>query len=277
MKIQNVDVSNLDIDKILSEKYDLGFLLNQIRNKKILGIFSPSVIDALRFLPQFNEAVIEARDGLSIDPQKVKQNLYILIGRRRFLEHLMDSKKIARGTFVLPNKDWENIASRIRNWKKKEFPTLPKVVSNIRLKKLGKAPHVWQEVIEDYILFEKMNPTTLIYRKQGAEINVKQDDKTQEHYIEIKIYADTDIRYLPKISQWKKIQKSLPGYYNPKELDENLVVTRFLLYVLRRHVKLNQNQALDWLESHDLTRPDYQHSSQELSRFEKLFLSIPRK
>ncbi len=278
MKIKrNEDVSDLDIDKILIETYDLGFLLDQIKDNKFHGIYFLSVIDALRFIPQFNEAVKQVREHLLIDPQFIQNKLENLIGRNKFQNYLTESKHISKAIEFPLNEESKLINKEITDWKRKQFPSLPQQVTRIRLKILGNAAHNWQEAIEDYVLFEKISPVPLVYRRHGPEINVKQDDKTREHYIEIKIYADTDMRYLPKISRWKTIQKALPTYCDPNEWDESLVISRFMQYVLRRHLQLTQKQTLEWLKKHNLTFPDYQHTSQELKRFEDLFISTHRK
>lgn len=274
---KNEDVSDVDIDKVLIEKYDLGFLLDQIKTKKTRGFYLLSVVDVLRFFPQFNEATKQIRNELQIDPQSIQNKLGILIGRDKFQNYLIELKRIARAIDFPLNKESKIIFDQIEDWKRKEFPSLPKKVADIRLEILGKVPHTWQEAIEDYILFEKISPVPIIYRRHGADMSVKQDDKTREHYIEIKIYADTDIRYLPKISQWKKIQKSLPGYCYPTKWDEDLEITRFMIYVLIRHLKLTQKETLEWLEKHNLITPDYQHVSQELKRYEEHFLSTHHK
>jgi|GEM_PF-3864477 len=277
---KNEDVSDLDIDKILTEKYDLGFLLDQIKNKKTRSMFPPSVIDALRFIPQFNDSVDEIKTDLQIDPIIIKQQLYELIDRPKFIEYLISSKKIARAIYVpldeLDKKSNVN-SDQIKEWKSRKFPSLSQKVANIRLKVLGKAPHTWQEAIEDYILFDKISPIPIIYRKPRPEINIKQDDKTQEQYVEVRIYADTDIRKFPNVNQWKKIQKLLPAYYDSDKWKDELVVTRFIQYVLRTHLKLTQKQIVKWLQRHNLITPDYQHISQEVARFEALFISTSSK
>lgn len=272
---KNEDVDDLDVDKILTEKYDLGFLLDQIKNKKIL--LTPSIVDVLRFIPQFNEVVKQIREDLQIDPQAIQDKLGILIGRSKFQNYLTELKQIARAIDFPLNEESNGTVYQIKDWKRKEFPSLSLKVADIRLKVLGKAPHTWQEAIEDYILFEQISVVPIIYRRHHPEINAKQDDKTREHYIEIKIYADTDVRYLPKISQLKKIQQLLPAYCNPEEWDENLIIARFMQYVLRRHLKLTQKQALEWLGKHNLRTPDYQHASQEIKRFEDIFIATNRK
>ena len=276
MKIKkNENVSDLDIDKVLVEKYDLGFLLNQINNKKIL--LTPSIVDVLRFIPQFNEAVKQIRKDLQIDPQSIQDRLGTLIGRSKFQNYLTELKQIARAIEFPLTKESKPINKEITDWKRNEFPLLPQKVANIRLKILGKVSHISQEAIEDYILFEKIGVVPVIYKRQVPEMKVKQDRETREHYIEIKIYADTDMSRLPKTNQWKNIQKALPAYFDPKEWDESLLISRFMQYVLRRHLQLTQIQTLEWLKSHNLTFPDYQHASQELKRFEDLFMSTNRK
>lgn len=278
MKIKkNEDVSDLDIDKVLVEKYDLGFLLDQVKDNKFRGMYFLSVVDVLRFIPKFNEAVKQIRGDLQIDPQAIRDKLDNLIGKSKFQNYLTELKQIARGIDFPLSEESSGVIDQIKDWKRKEFPFLPQKVTGVRIKVLGKTPHSWQESIEDFILFEKISSMPIIYRRSGPEINVKLDDKTREHYIEIKIYSDTDMRYLPKTNKWKNILKALPAYYDPTEWDESLTISRFMQYVLRRHLKLTQKQALEWLKSHNLTTPDYQHVSQEIRRFENLFMSTNRK
>lgn len=279
MEMENEDdISKLDIEKTLKEKYDLGFLLDQIKDKKNRSFYSLSIIDVLRFIPKFNEAINLIREDLHINPQAIKSELGNLIGKSKFLNYITTSKQIARGLgYPPPNKEWEIVSNKIKAWKKRGFSSLPKRVADVRLKVLGKIPHAWQEAIEDYILFEKISSIPIIYRRPGVEVCAKEDTKTSEPYIEIKIYADTDIRLLRRINWWKNVQKLLPSYTNPKRWDEYLVLSRFLQYVLRKHLKLTQNQALEWLKKNDLIAPDSPHSSQELSRFEELLISTSSK
>ncbi len=283
MKIKkNEDVSDLDIDKVLTEKYDLGFLLDQIKNKNIYKFLSLPIIDVLRFFPQFGESIKRIREELDINPETIREDLSKQIGIESFQNFALDSKSLVRGIFsvstqLIDSYDYNEVTTKITDWKRKRFPLLPKKVASIRLKVFGKVPHAWQVAIEDYILFEKISAVPIIYRRPSAEIKAKVNNATSEPYIEVKIYADTDIESLPKISWWKKVQKLLPAYCDPREWDENMVITRFMQYVLRRHLKLTQKQTLEWIKKHNLIAPDYQHASQELRRFEELFMSTRRK
>ena len=278
---KNENVSDLDIDKILTEKYDLGFLLDQIKNKNNHHTYWLPIVDVLRFIPQFNETVEQIRNCLQINTTVINKNLCQLYGIDDFLQFLTISKDIGRG-INFPDPDdikikWPSISTEIYDWKQRNYPTLSVKVTTLRLKVLGKAPHTWQEAIEDYILFEKISSTPLIYRRSIPEVSVKKDSKTSESYLEIKIYSDTDISILQKISWWKKIQKTLPAYTDPREWDEQLLLSRFLQYVLRKHLKLTQKETSEWLNGNNLPQLDNQYSSQEVARFERLFTSTPRK
>jgi len=273
---KNENVSDFDIDKILTEKYDLGFLLEQIKNNKYEGVYFLSIIDVLRFIPQFNESVKQIRNGLQINPTVINKNLCQLYGKDHFLQFITISKEIGRGiNFPNPDDiDLSSISDKINDWKQSYYPTLSAKVATLRLKTLGKAPHTWQESIEDYILFEKISSVPLIFRKSLPDMTIKNDLRTQEPHIEIKVYADSDVSIFQKTNQWKKIKKTLPAYFEPNELDERLILTRFMQFILRKHLKLNQHHTLKWLERHKLfNRPDYEHSSQEVKRFEGLFIS----
>ncbi len=278
-KNENLTVS--EIDRILIEKYDLGFLLEQVRDKKKRSLYWLSISDVLRFIPQFNESVKQLRKELRINPVTIKNDLCQLIGRDNFLRFITISKEIGRGiNFPSPDdKSWSSISNRIIDWKKRNFPTLSSKVGILRLRVLNNTPHTWQEAMEDFILFEKISSTALIYRRSAPEVSIEHDKETLEPYIEIKVYADTDIKILQKFSWWKKIQKELRGYCDPGEWDQHgyLVLTRFLQYVLRKHLKLTQNQTLDWLKTKNFNTPKYEHVSQEVSRFEELFISSSHK
>jgi len=271
------DLTKSEIDRILIEEYDLGFLLEQIRDRKKHGLYWLSISDVLRFIPQFNESVNQLRKELRINPVIIRNDLCQLLGRDNFWRFITISKEIGRGiSFPLSNKKWwSSISKQIIDWKKRNYPTLSFKVAILRLRVLDNTPHAWQEAIEDFILFEKISSTALIYRRSAPKLDVKHDKETYEPYIEIKVYADTDIRILQKISWWKEMQKELRGYCDPREWDQHewLVLTRFLQYILRKHLKVSQRQTLEWLKARNLNTPDYQHSSQEVRRFEELFMS----
>lgn len=264
-----VVLSSHDIDKVLTDKCDLGYLLDQIANKNIN--FTPPVADVLRFVPKFADKVKEIRNTLKIDQPLVRKTLSSLVGKASFDRYVSDTQNIARGIYPPLNQDWELINLQIMAWKKETFPLLASKVGNLRLKTLGKAPYIWQEAIEDYILFDLINPTPALYRQRGPQVSLKFDDETQEQYIEMRIYADTDPKFIPTYRQLKKMQKTLPGYLDPSVLNPNIFVARFMQYVLKKHLMLDQQTITEWLEMNNFVAPDYEHTSQEIKRFESLF------
>jgi len=273
------DLSSSEIKDILVKQYDLGFLFNQIKDKTFRKAYYLPVIDVLRFFPQFNIEVNKIRSDLKIVILKNNHDLSKLIGKRKFQEYIAELKNIARGIdFPLSDsKKAEYIQSQINKWKKLNYPNINKVVTDIRLITFGKLPSEWQEAIENYILFNQISPIHIIYRRSIPKTQVKKDKNTGQSYIEIKIYPDTDIGVLHKHSWWKKVQKVFPDYYDPSDWDQVTIITRFIQYVLRRHLRLSQKRTLEWLEEYKLIIPDYQHASQEVSRFEKIFLSTKSK
>lgn len=280
MKMKNgMDLSTSEIKDILIKQYDLGFLFDQIKDKTFHKAYFLPVIDVLRFFPQFNNAFNKIRRGLKVDVEKNCLTLSNLIGNSKFQKYITELKNIARGIdFPLPDKkEVKYIHNQIDNWKNINYPDIHKTVADIRLKTFGKLPVAWQEPIENYILYGQISPIHIIYRRSIPETQIKKDKNTGQPYIEIKIYPDTDISVLHKHSWWKKTQKLFPDYYDPSDWDEIVIITRFIQFVLRRHLKLSQKRTLEWLEEHKLIIPDYQHASQEVSRLENIFMSTKSK
>jgi hypothetical protein len=271
---ENIKLEN--VESVLRNKYDLGFLLDQINNKESKDNYFLPVTDVLRLFPEYMEAVKVIRDRLKINPVEVRNELSSLIGEVMFSNYLKTSIQIARGIhFPFPNNEWGDISNKIKDWKYKTYPQLSNLVGEVRLKNLGNLPHSLQDDIENYILFEEIRPTSLVYRRPVPEISVKRDPSSLDHYLEIRIYADTDVRRLPSVNDLRKFQKNLPGYYNPQKWDEEILLTRFLIYVLSTKLKLTQNKITTWLKNNKYRYvPDYEHISQEKNRFERIFKTL---
>lgn len=266
MKIDN----NIDIDSYLRNDCDLGYLLDYLSQRKAnRDTYWLPIIDVLRLVPEFEAEVIKIRNDLKIDPQKNIKQLERIIGKDNILE---ERKQIARGLKLLDldDKTWNLVDTQIQISTRKHSPELIKRVSKIKLPIFDKFQPPWHEAIESYILFEIIHITPLIFRRQTPEIQGKIDSKTREPYVEMRIYANTDISVLRKINWWKKIQKSLPNYLNVEKWNKDTILKGFLRYVLRERTGLPNKRIDEWLKRKKFDVDDYQYASQELNRFKAL-------
>lgn len=264
-----LQLSPKEIDNILKTKFDLDFLLNQISGKNIL--FGPSVIDVLRFVPKFAKAITSIRIDLKINQSKIKDTLRRIVGVEDFDNYIVDCRNIARAIDFPLSQSWSNVNLKIEAWKVDNFPGLISRVSQLRLVTLGNAPHSWQKAIEDYILFDLISPIPALYRREGVGLEIRRDEVTNDSYIEIRIYADTNPKLLPSRRDLVWLQKSLRGYANPSDLEVKIFVSRFAQFILKNTLKLDRSSIEDWLNDKNFDVPDYEHESQEIKRFMSLF------
>lgn len=269
MKIK-IDSSNGDIDNYLRNNCDLGYLLDYLNQRKTnRDVYWLPITDVLRLIPEFEVEVQKVRNDLKIDPQKNLKWLENIVGRKNLLEEM---RQIARGLKLLDLNDkmWNIVGTQIRILTRRYLPELTKRINKIRVSFLGKLQPSWHEAIERYILFEVIHTTPFIFRRPMPEIQGRIDPKTKEPYVEMRIYADTDISVLRRRDWWRKIQKSLPNYINLEKWDEDTVLKRFLHYVLRKHARYPHKRIYEWLDEKNFIIGELQHAGQEVSRFEIL-------
>jgi len=147
---------------------------------------------------------------------------------------------------------------------------LEKKISQIKMKTFGKLQPLWRLPIKKYLLFNIIDPTPFIFRRPLPKIKAKTDSKG-ETYLEIRIYADTNISEFKRIGWWKKYQKILPDFLNLENWDYDTLLQRFFHYILRKRLKLNHKQIDEWLVKKGFTTLiDDCYGSQQVNRFEKL-------
>jgi len=268
------------IDNLLRKKFDLGFLLDVVEKQK--GVYEKPlvywlpIVDLLRFIPDFEKEVKRIREKNKISPPKLNKELEKLLGKEKYLLYIHSHKKFARGLTLLDisevsQKERLEVKNKIEAWEMKKFPTISKEVGMLRLLAFEKLPLVWHEAIKDYILYNKIDISLVVFRKSTPKTNIKVEAKTLEPYIELRVYAETNLAVFKKIGWLRKMQKQLPNYFDPDKFDKEILLRRFFYFVIRKHLGFNHNRANDWLKEKGLGEFDYQYASQEIERFLKLF------
>jgi len=263
-----------EIESYLKENCDLEHLvkyLDRRKSHKNAYYFLP-VIDVLRLMPEFQKEMEKIRKDLKIDPKVNIKKMEALLGKKTVQNFIKESKFIARGLKLLPinDKQWGKIHKTMDKIDKNLSPSLDKKISQIKTKTFGKIQPVWHQSIRKYLLFNLLDITPLIFKRQMPIVKGKTDSKG-EAYIELRIYADTDISVLKRISWWKKYQTLLPNYLNFGKWDEDTLLKRFLHYLLRKRLNLSHKQINDWLkEKGFISATENYYGSQEVKRFETL-------
>lgn len=275
MSIKNKSI--YDIDFFLRNECDLGYLLDYLNQRKTArDPYWLPVIDVLRFFPEFEIEVVKIRKELKIYPQKNVKCLESSIGIKNFLKK---GKQISRGLRLakLKSKKSALVNKHIKKLVEQYSPELTKRASKIRLSIFGKLQPFSQNAIERYILLGVIDIAPLIFRRSTPEIKVKTNPKTKELYVEMRIYANTNISDLKRIKWWKKIQQLLPNYIYLEKWDEDTILKRFFHYILRTKAGLQHKRIYEWLKEKGFITTQYQYASQELDRFEKLLKKSPLK
>lgn len=238
--MKDEDVKNIEaIDNLLRGKFDLGFLLDVVEKHKGANeksfIYWLPIVDILRFIPDFENEVKRIREKYHISPSKLNEELQNLLGKEKYLLYIHRSKEFARGLDLLnldKLEEWTEIEVKIEAWVTKNFPTISKEVGKLRLDTLKKLPLVWHKAINDYILFNKTSISPVLFKKPIPKISNQVEPETLEPYIEVRVYANTDLTVFKKIGWLTKMQKSLPDYFNQEKFDEKVLLRRFFYFVI---------------------------------------------
>ena len=114
--------------------------------------------------------------------------------------------------------------------------------------------------------------TLLKALKENPEINLKFDKATSSHYLEVRIYGNSNLEYLKHL---KKFQKVLPEYLSIDKRINKTYFRRWLYrFLTKRGYKHEETKGI--LEAYELKPIDYNHASREIERFEN-FLNKIRK
>ena len=272
-------MDNFDIDSYLKKNCNLKHLIDYLddNHKSYKDPYWLPIIDVLRLIPEFEKEIEKIRKELKIIPQKNIEKLEARLNKKIVHNFIKKSTMIARGLKLLKiNKEqWEKIDNALDKIAKNDFPLLDSRISQIKTKMFGKLQPLWHSPIKQYILFNIINPTPLIYRRQMPKIKAQTDSKGNT-YLELRIYADTDVSVLKRISWWKKCQMFLPDYLSFNKWDNDTLLKRFLHYVLRKRLSLKHKEIRDWLKGKGFisATEDY-YGSQEVKRFETLLKNTP--
>lgn len=272
---------NTELEKISAalRETGLGDLIEAKENNRYPILL---ITDILGFIPEIEAEIEKVRKRFGIDPKKVFEELESCIGRddlKRFLRPVDDIRKGKLTPLSKLNGERSSaIESKIENWEKKNFPKLSGEVGKLRFYSSNILPLSWHRAIKDHILYGRsFRISPVVFRKQTPEIKVSVDSKTAEPYLELRIYADTNLDFLKNIKNLKGLQKKLPNYYDPDRLSESTLLRRFLYFVIRKHLGFKHEDANNWLEGKGFGVDDgsgvidFEHGSREITRFLKTF------
>lgn len=265
-------MKNEDIDEYLISLCDLGYLLDYLKKRKLAADpYLLPIIDVLRLSPGFEEEVVKIREKLSISPEDNVKKLESRLNRSNLSKVL---KEHARGIKYIDLED--QVLTSIDDFTKSEmekcFPNLSKRIAKLRLSTFGRLLPSWHYPIAKYILFNFVDITPLKIRRSTPQLDLKIDSKTEEPYVEIRIYADTNISNLKQVQWWKKAQKTLTNYLSMEKTDDDITLRRFFHFVLREKMKLPHQEIQEWFKQKGFifNEADFEHAAQEVIRFKNL-------
>lgn len=283
MNMKNDNVER--IDSVLRNDYDLGFLVDYLEDRKEARKENPknvsnkpfwlSIVDVLRFIPEFNKEVKRVRRKFQIKPQRLNKELRELLGKDTYNRYFTESQKFARGLYFpdLEAADrMKAVEKKITTWERKKFPTISQEIGRLRLFRLKKLSQMWHEAIKNYVLYEKVMLSLVIFRKQLPQIKLNVDSVTLEPYIEIRVYSHTDTSVFKQRKWLKEMRKKLPNYFNPNRRSTETLLNVFLYFVLKRHIGFTHKKTQAWLETKGLSGFAQTKSNTEIRRFLNLFL-----
>ncbi len=234
------------------------------------------VIELLLFLPEFQSKVTSIRENLKITPEIVNKERLKLLGKANFRALQITEKAADELDFDLslqvPVEQQSELLKKTSDWERKRFPTLDKRVGELRLKEFGGIPLSWSGAIKNYILYGRIINNPFLSRKSSRlpTFYRKIEPDTLEPYVEIKIYGDTDIRFLAETRTLEKIQKELPTFRELTSKTNRIAYRRLLYYYLREVEGKTHSEAEPILKRHGFKPIDYQYASQEIERFAEL-------
>lgn len=250
------------------------------------GSYIP-LIDMLCFVPKFREEIEALRKNLEVEPEKIVANVIREIGadKWRFYKRNTEFHKHTMSKEELDSENYEEIEKTLRAYEKEKFPNLKKMVAGLRYRKVKGLAEVWQRAIEQHVLYDLVSAVTyFFYRRErtleSPQIKLKLNHERLEPYLEMQVYANTDLTFFKKVSNIKELQKLLPTYKNVGAFDEKKSTLRFWYFLLREHLGLSHELATVWLEEKGFDPeeiPDESHAGQCIHRFLNLFGKTPKK
>ena len=206
--------SNAEINDYLRNDCDLGHLLDYLNTRQIKTPYWLPIIDVLRQMPEFEKVVKNIRRKLKIETREYSTKLPNKIDNDQVEYYLQEVKQVARGLQLptLSSHSQKKIDLLLDKRISVYQPRLSNYVASIRLLLFGKLQHAWHAAIERYIVFGIIESTPLLFRKPLPVITHSVDPQTNEPYISIQVYSDTDLSFFARRSWLNELQSIIPNY-----------------------------------------------------------------
>ncbi len=240
-------------------------------------------VDLLRTIPAFETRVKRIRERHGIEPSMIKKELERHLGAREFTAFTKIEYPDWSGLLEWPsisNENLKRLRHKKKQWEHKKFPFIGKEISRLRLAHLGKIPLDWSNSIVNYILYDQISYHPFLSRATSRmpEISIEKDAESQEPFVSLKIYGNTDLGIFCHKRALEKIQKLLPTYQLVNRKIYDTTYRRWVYYFARKKAGMKHNEANALLINFGFAKIDYQYASQEMKRFENLFvIQKPRK
>lgn len=229
-------------------------------------------IDVLRMNPDFEREIASIRERLHINWEENIKKIEKKCGKENLSRYLQDMGKIVWMKDLPLNNNFISLGKYLNTFKNKYYPKLSVVVNNIKSSVVTKIQPSWYKDIEKYILFNICSFTPFVFSRPTPEVTIRHDKITNERYIQIKVFSDTDTDCF-KQKYWRKMfQGVFPNHLNIEKIDDENNLRRFLHFVLREKGGFNHKDIYEWLQTKGIvfSDGDYSHASQELSRYKKI-------
>lgn len=252
-----------------------------------------TALDLLRALPNFEKAVEEVRRSYGIKPSQLTRELRRVVPNQnlRDMARACDSADgfnerpyhrhvaMVQALGSSPKPILSNIEtvmaaqSKIHEFEKDKFPDLDKHIGKLRLFDIGRVPVSWHSLLKKYVLYgeNSLYPFKPYKGALSPQLKPRVDQLTLEPYIEIRIYADTDLGRPTDLHRWARVlQKALPT--SPSILNQNqtAIMQAWVYYTLTQRQGLSRKEANRVLVSYGLKTVALGRESRILQRFRQL-------
>lgn len=253
---------------------------------------TPLRVDALEWLalyPEFNDGVHKVRIDLKIDVQDWNQRAKNLLGEDLY-EHYTTFPVNYRLNEIVDDWDYSHLLSAKEEYLKaikildewtRDYPLgLDKQIHWLRMDACGHVPGHWHGALKRYVLFDVREVIDALQRNNFPEVSVKTDSVTGDEYIELKIYAGTDLSFYNSKKFRKRLADqvhSLPKVFKPNNI-RTLSLFRRLLFaqMLQKSDEATSAEAVevvnDKIEKLHLAPIEVDELNKELSQRLKRYL-----
>ncbi len=256
-----------EIDMFL-DNHGFGYLLNYLNNRKRGDDpYMLPAVDVLRMVPEFEKKICAIRDRFHINCEENIKMVEIQIGKEKLNRYFQDLVKIIWMKDLPINSNFISVKNSLKVFGDKYYQKLSDEINKINRDLTINIQPTWYQDIEIYILFNICGYTPFVFRKPSPEINMHIDKKTKEKYVELKIFSDTNLKFINGKSRRDIFSRYFPNYINQDKVDSENNLRRFLHYILRVNGKFSHGKIYEWLEEAGFNVGEYSYASQEVKRF----------